>query len=634
MADLPSEESPSSPRAGKTLPLGPGKSRRTARLAIIGFILVLVLVGALIAVALVSVRSGSEIGVRKYNFETKQTAKIIGDRTYTVNTINGHIKGPVIHVKKGETLSVNVKNGLTDSGLTIHWHGFHMKGQQIYDGVEGITQCPIAPGESYLYHFVVDEQPGTYWYHSHNKWNPSGQQFIRGPLVVHDIDATINHDQAGLKDSYQMGNEIILFYRDLYPNYLGFDFPLLQSSKVKFSDKSFEGTGTGMFAWASGVLNGDQQHEMKIQNGEYRFRIINGGDNFVYFFSIDKYKLTVVATDGHSVEPFETDVIEVHVGERYDVLVTFNITTPTENIWVRAMTTSKNQDKGILGIIRVRKDKSVAYNDAVPQGKHQKVKMKELDILNCKYFDEPDFKCHPVTDLVPAVLQDSLDFAEEFHTVDFDFFGGLAGWFVSINKNTFTQNLLPQKPSIMASATNELSPHSLVLSLPTNKSVTIVLRNKNFGNHPMHLHGHTFEVLEIATRETATCDNKICPLLDPATAFSKPIEQLMKRPTQGVLKDTVIMPAGGAVALRINTDNPGVWFFHCHAHIHLLEGMGFVINEGNYMFSQTEFPKDYPSCDLSGKLQMPQSVTCDCIEKDTFRAGLQLKCSSPWLCGG
>ena len=88
----------------------------------------------------------------------------------------------------------------------------------------------------------------------------------------------------------------------------------------------------------------------------------------------------------------------------------------------------------------------------------------------------------------------------------------------------------------------------------------------------------------------------------------------MKRQKQGVLKDTVILPAGGAVALRINSDNPGVWFFHCHIHIHLLSGLAFVLNEGNFMHSQItqELPVDYPSCEFSGNIQFLRTATCFC----------------------
>ena len=113
--------------------------------------------------------------------------------------------------------------------------------------------------------------------------------------------------------------------------------------------------------------------------------------------------------------------------------------------------------------------------------------------------------------------------------------------------------------------------------------------------HPMHSHGHHYEVLEIYAPTNAS---EGCPFPYVNTAFSMPIKKLMKRPKQGVLKDTVLLPPCGAVAVRLNSDNPGVWFFHCHIDYHLHHGLAFLLNEDGYMFSKTasDFAPDYPSC--------------------------------------
>ncbi|KAL5257604.1 hypothetical protein ACHWQZ_G012504 [Mnemiopsis leidyi] len=609
----------------------------------LAFILTLACIGA----AMYLSREEDSV-VRIYHFVVAQKAIPIGDRTFIVNTINGDIKGPAIHVRRGETLSVKVTNKLSDSGLTLHWHGFHMRTMQVYDGVAGVTQCPIAPGETLLYEFVVDEAPGTYWYHTQNGVNPSGQDFVRGPLIVHDVNDTI----ASLDDPYldPSNRDVVLFYRDLYPNFLGLDLPLWLGGKTAIGDDSVEGDGISSrtFVWTNGVLNGEEQAEIKVRNGEYRFRIINGGDNFAYFFSIDSYKLTVVAVDGNPVEPYETDIILVHVGERFDILITFEIETPTQDVWIRAMTTSEKQDKGIFGVLRVRQNTSVPFSDVTPAEKERPVNMEDSHVLNCKFFDTPQINCHPVTDLVPFVEQTSLnssstdtdeaaandnELVEEIHTIDFDFIERVAGWFVSIDQGTFTQNLMSKLPLIMSLAENETSPHTLALPIHTNKVVAIVLRNKSRKNIPIHLHGHTLEILEVATRKTSTCDKNVCPLLDLTTAFSVPIEELVKRQEGGVLKSTVPVPPGGAVVVRLHTDNPGVWLLHSSVPVHSVGGLALVINVGDFMFSQTDTPADYPSCDFSGRLQTEQVATCTCSGEELGREGLVAKCSRPWTCG-
>lgn len=77
---------------------------------------------------------------------------------------NGQYPGPEIRVTEGERLRVTVENRLPDAGTTVHWHGLPVPNG--VDGVPGVTQAPIPPGESmtYAYDAVL---AGTYMYHSH-----------------------------------------------------------------------------------------------------------------------------------------------------------------------------------------------------------------------------------------------------------------------------------------------------------------------------------------------------------------------------------------------------------------------------------------------------------------------------------
>ena len=168
----------------------------------------------------------------------------------------------------------------------------------------------------------------------------------------------------------------------------------------------------------------------------------------------------------------------------------------------------------------------------------------------------------------------------------------------SIDIAAFKKNNIPFTSILKKfseSEQEEIRKKTVILSLPTEKSVTIIIRsNTSFSFHPMHMHGHHFEVLEIANK---AAKNQDCKLLDNVEDyFGQTIEELMTRKTQGVLKDTVILPACGAVAIRINSDNPGVWFFHCHIDYHLHDGLAAIINEGDFMFHQTSFPSGYPTC--------------------------------------
>ena len=543
--------------------------------------------------------SGTKTKIKSYSFLTDQSTKEVGGKSYIVNTINGKIPAPAIHVRKGEVLSVKVTNGIAESELTLHWHGLHLKGFQVYDGVEGITQCVIKPENSYLYEYTVNEQPGSYWYHTHNQAGLLGLDFIRGPLIIHEPDA-VDVPLPGSEDAYQYGNERVLFYYDLFPYFRG----------------------------QAGLLNGDQLHEIKVENGElYRFRIINGGDKYAYFFTIDGHELTVIATDGYPVEPYKTDVIHIHSGERFDILINFNISTPTESLWVRAKGVASSQKEDILSVIRVRKDSSVPFETELPPDKNGGIDLKTAKILNCLHIEKPEHDCHGITELVPAQPQPLLE--SEVHFVEV-FVLGTGAMFMKIAERKFTQFYLPNIPALFTPPADRERKHVNMLSVSANKSVTIVLRNQGWSDHPMHLHGHHYEVLALGTKKAPDiCDeNYICPLLTLEEAFSEPIADILAT-RRGVLKDSAILPSGGAMILRFNTDNPGIWLFHCHVKAHMLEGVTMAVNEGDYMLSHDQKPGDYPVCEKSEKKK--EEETCIC--SDVRSGNVEMVCARPWGCG-
>jgi FtsP/CotA-like multicopper oxidase with cupredoxin domain len=96
-------------------------------------------------------------------------------------TINGQTPGPTIRATQGDTVVVRVKNSLLTENVAIHWHGIRQIGTPWADGTEGVTQCPILPGDTFTYTFVVD-RPGTYMYHAHYGMQRSAG--LNGLIVV------------------------------------------------------------------------------------------------------------------------------------------------------------------------------------------------------------------------------------------------------------------------------------------------------------------------------------------------------------------------------------------------------------------------------------------------------------------
>lgn len=86
--------------------------------------------------------------------------------TRQVLSFNGTVPGPAIVADWGDNLIIHVTNNLEHNGTAVHWHGIRQLNSVEYDGVPGVTQCPIAPGDTLTYKFQVT-QYGSTWYHSH-----------------------------------------------------------------------------------------------------------------------------------------------------------------------------------------------------------------------------------------------------------------------------------------------------------------------------------------------------------------------------------------------------------------------------------------------------------------------------------
>ena len=96
--------------------------------------------------------------------------------------MNGSYPGPLIEACWGDDITVHVTNHVKTNGTTIHWHGMRQLHTNEADGVNGVTQCPIATGSTYTYNFKA-MQYGHSWYHSHYSLQyPDG---VAGPMVIH-----------------------------------------------------------------------------------------------------------------------------------------------------------------------------------------------------------------------------------------------------------------------------------------------------------------------------------------------------------------------------------------------------------------------------------------------------------------
>ncbi|KAJ8097160.1 multicopper oxidase-domain-containing protein [Lipomyces tetrasporus] len=124
----------------------------------------------------------SDAALRSYNLTIHSEHRAPDGVSREVYLINNQLPGPLIEAEEGDDLEVFVQNDL-EVETAIHWHGILQQGTPHMDGVPGVTQFPIPPGDNFTYRFSLKNEYGFYWYHSHVRAYYSDS--VRGSLMVH-----------------------------------------------------------------------------------------------------------------------------------------------------------------------------------------------------------------------------------------------------------------------------------------------------------------------------------------------------------------------------------------------------------------------------------------------------------------
>ncbi len=466
---------------------------------------------------------------------------------FTVFGYNGRVPGPEIRVKEGDTLRVRVNNRLPD-GTTIHWHGVPVPNPM--DGVPGVTQKSIPPGESFTYEFVA-WPAGTYIYHSHEGYQLD--QGLYGPLVIEErtpdeVDrefVLVLEDWAtadgggpaasragrtssrgmmgGMMGPGMMGTRGMggrgMHGRGMGPGGMG-------PGGMGPGGMGPGGMGPGRMgrgmppAIGDGVSGGEvpllePQYNaysingkletpgevLRIRKGERaRLRLINASSSSIYYVRLAGHDLTVTHADGRPVEPVTVDTIRIGMGERYDARIEANNagrwpilvwpdTTTNDPLTLGALVYEGVQQTGYSGDSGFR-GRMLGYDELVAREEENLPRVGgEIDRR------------------LRMVLS-----------------GGMHSRHWTINGDIFPNTKDPR--------------------IEPGERIRIEYYNRSMMPHPMHLHGHFFEL------------------------------DLPGRPR----KDTVIVePHMGFMALEFVADNPGDWFHHCHNLYHLMGGMANVL---------------------------------------------------------
>jgi len=482
--------------------------------------------------------------------------------------VNGSVPGPLVRLKEGQNVRLNVTNNLAED-TSIHWHGlllpFHM------DGVPGISFPGIKPGQTFVYDFPI-RQSGTYWYHSHSGLQE--QQGHYGPLII---------DPAG-DEPVAYDREFILLLSEFTPHHPHFimdrlrkgegyfnyqqtswsdEYPLTAEDRRMWAEMRMPATDiadvTGStYTYLANGRGPKEGLEYLFTPGErVRLRIINGAAQTFFNLRIPGLSMTVIAADGQNVKPVEVDEFQIGTAETYDVIIepraeAHTIIAESMDRSGMALATLASRPGARAPIPPPRKpplldmgDMGMNHGDG---GGHSMDGMKMRDTLLLP----PDVKVGPGIDMVSMAPVDKLgDPGLGLRDVDHRVLNYRMLSALEPNRDTRTPSRLLElhltgnMERYMWSFDGEM--YSAVSDVPIrfawNERVRVKLINNTMMAHPIHLHGMFFELV-----------NGEDPAHQPR-------------------KNIVIVQPGASAQFDLTANEPGDWAFHCHLLYHMHGGM-------------------------------------------------------------
>ncbi|MGZ8359675.1 MAG: copper resistance system multicopper oxidase [Allosphingosinicella sp.] len=532
--------------------------------------------------------SGEEIGLT-----VDHTAFTVGGRSGHAVTLNGTLPGPLIRLREGQDVRIAVTNQL-DEDTSIHWHGLLLPFEM--DGVPGVSFPGIRPGETFTYRFPV-RQAGTYWYHSHSGLQEQSGHY--GPIIL---------DPAG-PDPVAYDREHVLVLSDwsfLHPHQLMlrlkqqpgyFNRQRMTLAGRLSGDPEHRMPQDERMMWArmrmdpTDILDVNGATYTYLVNGHgpaenwtglfrpgerVRLRIINAGAMSIFNVRIPGLTMDVVNADGQNVRPVTVDELQISAAETYDVIVrpqedrafTFVAEAMDRSGLARATLAPRPGMSAPVPPLRARpllsmRDMGMDHGPAAGgadagHGGHARVAppagAADHDMDMRDPANAPQVRLGPGVDMIApaprdrtgdpglgledaghrvltyrdlAALTPNRDRRAPTRTVEVHLTGNMERFMWSFDGVAFSDGAQP-------------------IRFARDERVRVRLINDSMMAHPIHIHGHFFELVN-------------------GHGGHHP------------LKHTVNVLPGGTVDLDLTADAPGDWAFHCHLLLHMHAGMMRVV---------------------------------------------------------
>ncbi|MDP7707158.1 multicopper oxidase family protein [Mycobacterium sp. TY815] len=417
------------------------------------------------------------------------------------------LPGPLIRANVGDELAVTVRNRLGDA-TSVHWHGIALRNDM--DGVFPSTPN-IGANSDFTYRFS-SPHPGTYWAHPHVGMQTDYGLYL--PVIIDDPADPGRYDAEWIVVLDDWTDGVGKNPQQIFDELKGSQMPAHGPSQQQMPGMSAVGSSALL-----GGDSGDIDYPFYLVNGRVaaaattfdakpgqriRIRIINAGADTAFRVALAGHVMTVTHTDGFPVAPAETDALLVGMAERYDVVVTAG--------------------DGVFPLV------------AMPEGKPA---TPGRALLKTADGSPPDVNFAPpelngrigTVDTFTAPSSASLGSVQSDANLALELTGSMAKYDWAINGKPY--------------------PDSTPVTVKQGQRATLAFTNSTAMYHPMHLHGHTFQVI-------------------------KPDGRL------GARKDTVIVLPNQKLNAVLIADNPGTWMIHCHHGYHLEAGMMTMLNYTSY----------------------------------------------------
>lgn len=429
-----------------------------------------------------------------------------------------------ITVDQKDGFHVVVKNELPFP-TTIHWHGLIVPCAQ--DGVPFVTQDPIPPGGSQEYEFPL-VQAGTYWMHSH--YGLQEQALVSAPLII------LNEEERA-----KAPRQVVVMLSDFAWKAPQDILASLTTTTAEPAEKAgMKMSGGGMPAMASRPARvqvwdekarrfteetrdqppadidvhydallanrrwADDPEVITVEPGEeVLLRMIAASSASNFLLDTGSLEAELLAVDGQGVEPLRGNFFQLGIAQRVDLRV--KIPREGGTFPILALGEGTRLQTGVVL--------------ATPG-----TKVSSLPVLATTFAGALDntqeSRLRALAPLAPAGVDRTLP--------------SLLGGNMRTYTWTINGNAYPNRDS---------------LDVRRGERVEIALDNPTGMPHPMHLHGHDFQVVEIDGQ-----------------------------PLAGAVRDTLVIPPRSKMKVQFNADNPGLWAYHCHLLYHMVRGMFTVVN--------------------------------------------------------